>query len=232
MFEWILMMNYQIREALAEGGIRNLIRRRVFWKRTATPAEMDLSTLPAFKALEGSDYQFIEFTLDDLRTGKWSFMKPSRHLKAPGNLRKGWRGFALVKDATVVGDIWCVTPRAGGHTVSHPDLNILGLRCGEREVYAFDMFIDSAYRGKNLAVPIQRALHSTLKKEGYKKMYGFYWDDNLPALWIHRMLKFTDLPKRKVSRFFFIQTSQSFGRDKNSSTNSEKLSDKATKEKL
>jgi hypothetical protein len=216
MFEWILKIYYQIREALAEGGWRNLIRRRVFWQRTATPVEMDLSTLPAFRGLEGSDYEFIELTLGDLRAGKWFFTEPSRRFKAPGNLKKGWRGFILIKGSIVVGDIWCITPRKGENSVSHPDIEMLGIRCGERDGYAFDMLIDPAYRGKNLAVPLQRFLQSTLKMEGYERVYGFYWDDNLPALWMHRMLKFKELPKRRLSRFFFLQSAQTLRQSKDS----------------
>ncbi len=223
MFEWILMTYYQIPEALAAGGLSNLIRKRVFWQRMAIPGEMDLSTLPAFGDLEGSDYQFNELKLEGLRAGKWSFTEPSRRFKAPGNLKKGWRGFVLVKGSTVVGDIWRITPREGGNSVTHPDLDMLGISCGEREAYAFDMFIDSAYRGKNLAVPLQRSLHSTLKIEGYEKVYGFYWGDNLPALWMHRMLKFKELPKRRVSHFFFLQTTQPLCQSKNSSTSAERF---------
>jgi len=223
MFEWILMTYYQIREALAEGSLRNLIRKRVFRGRMATPVEMDLSTLPAFGDLEGSDYHFIELKLEGLRTGEWSFTVPSRRFKAPGNLKKGWRGFVLVKGSTVVADIWCITPREGGNSVTHPDLEMLGISGGEREAYAFDMFIDPAYRGKNLAVPLQRSLQSTLKMEGYEEVYGFYWDDNLPALWMHRMLKFKELPRRRVSRFFFLQIVQPLCQSKNSSTSAERF---------
>jgi GNAT superfamily N-acetyltransferase len=65
------------------------------------------------------------------------------------------------------------------------------------------MYISSTYRGKNLAVLLQRSLHQTLKDEGYVKVYGAYYEDNLPALWMHRMLKFKEHPRRKVFRFFF-----------------------------
>jgi hypothetical protein len=206
MFERICLTYYQIRDALAEGGLRNLIRKRVFRKRTATPVEMELSTMPVFGDLERSDYQFVELRPEDLRAENWFFTEPSRRFKAPGNLRKGWRGFALVKGSMVVGDIWCITRREGDNAVTHPDLEMLGISCGEREAYAFDMFIAPAFRGKNLAIPLQRFLQSTLMIEGYEKVCGFYWDDNLPALWMHRMLRFKELPKRRVSRFLFLQT--------------------------
>lgn len=215
-FDWILMIDYQIREAFTEGGLQNLFSKRVFWHRTATPTVMDLTTLPAFGGLEGSDYHFIELTLEGLRMGQWSFMASSRRFKTPGNLKKGWRGFAVVKDSIVLGDVWCITPRERGKSVIHPDIDMLGIRCGEKDAYAFDMFFDRAYRGKNLAVPLQRFLQSTLKTEGYEKVYGFYWDDNLPALWMHRMLKFKELPKRRVSRFFFLHSAQNLRQGKDS----------------
>jgi GNAT superfamily N-acetyltransferase len=207
-YECVMLTYYQIREALAEGGLMNLIRKRVFWQRTATPAEMDLSTIPAFGGFVDSDYRFIELKLEDLQSGEFNFMIPSRSIKALVNLKKGWRGFGIAKGSNLVGDIWCITPYESGKSVAHPDLDMLGISGREREAYAFDMLIDSAYRGKNLAVPLQRFLQSTLKEEGYKKMYGFYWDDNLPALWMHRMIKYKELPKRRVSRFFFLQTAQ------------------------
>lgn len=232
MFRWMLMTYYQVRQALEEGGLRNLIRTRVFRQRLATPVEMDLSTLPAFRTFEGSDYQFIELTRDELCTGRWSFVEPSRRFKASGNLRKGWRSFILVKGSTVVADIWCITRYKDGNPITHPDLDMLGIHCAEGQAYAFDMFIDPGFRGKNLAVPLQRSLHSLLKTEGCRKVYGFYWDDNRPALWMHRMLKFRELPKRQVSRFFSLQNTRALDQNKSASMAAEKFPSGATKEKV
>lgn len=222
MFDWILMTYYQIRAAFEEGGVRSLLHTRVFWQRVATPVEMELSHIPATNAPQGSEDQFIELTQEALSTGKLSFTEPSRRFKVPGNLRRGWRGFAFVQGSTVMADIWCVTPQPGS-TVIHPDLKMLGIKAEEKEAYAFDMFIGPTFRGKNLAVPIQRSLQSVLKLDGFCKVYGFYWDDNRPALWMHRMLKFKELPKRRVSRFFFLHTSQPLHQSKNSSTSVEKF---------
>jgi GNAT superfamily N-acetyltransferase len=99
--------------------------------------------------------------------------------------------------------------KENGANISCPDFKMLDIVCREREAYAFDMFIDPTYRGKNLAVPLQRSLQHTLKSEGYVKVYGAYYEDNLPALWMHRMLKFKEYPKRRVFRFFFYLRSSS-----------------------
>ncbi len=206
MFESIKVTWHQAREAFAGEGLRGIIRPRFFWKRKATPVEMDLATIPPVSPdlFREACCSLDELEMDDLRAGKWSFLTPSRGYKAFCNLKKGWRGFALHQENQVIGDVWCVTPRGDGLPVSHPDLRMLGIVCGNREAYAFDMQIAPSFRGKNLAAPLQRSLQAILKAEGCQKVYGYYWDDNLPALWMHRVLKFRELPKRQASRFLWF----------------------------
>lgn len=206
----IKIVFHQVIEALAEDGVKGVLRPRVFWNRCAIPVEMDLLTanlLPAGQ-LSNPEFRFVEITIDDLQAGKWNFAVPSRGVKAVRNLRRGYRGFVAAKDSIIVGDLWCITPRKDGKPIYHPDLRMLDIVCGAGDAYAFDMFIPSTYRGKNLAVPLQKKLQSALKTEGCPRVYGYYWEDNLPALWMHRMLKFKELPKRRVSRFFFLLKSQ------------------------
>lgn len=190
-------------ESIAEGKLIHLFRQQVFRSRLITPVVMDLTMLdPAQDPLRGTECSFIELDLDQIRAGKYSFAVKSRRYKAFRNIRRGMRGFALVKDGRVLGDLWCLAPREKGRRVQHPDLDMLKIICAEGEAYAQDMLIDPAYRGKNLAVPLLRSLHLELKKEGWRKVYGCFWDDNIPAMWMHRMLKFKELPKCRVSRFF------------------------------
>jgi hypothetical protein len=205
--EGILVAHSQALEAYREGGIKGILHPRFFRKRKATPVEMDLSavTLPA-DTLGKSGYQFVELKRDNLCM--MTFSVPSRGLKASRNLKRGWRGFAILQGNQVIGDIWCVTPSRGGHPPIHSDLAMLGITCGDKDAYAFDMQISSAHRGENLAAPFQRALQATLKAEGWYKVYGYYWDDNLPALWMHRILKFKELPKRHVTRFLIYQKAE------------------------
>lgn len=201
----IRLIFYRIREILAEGNLRNHIQTWLFWNRIATPVEMDLTTLPSQINIKlDTEYIFIELKLADLQASKWDFPISSRRVKAMQNLKNGWRNFAIIKDSCVVGDVWCIPYHRELAHHMHPDLKMLGIRCGDGEAYAFDMLIDPTYRGKNLAVPLHRQLHLTLKNEGYRKVYGYYWDDYLPALWMHKVVKYHELPKRQVSRFFFI----------------------------
>jgi GNAT superfamily N-acetyltransferase len=208
MLDYFVLAYYMASEAMASGELLALFKRQISWNRLLTPVEMDLSvSLSDEKGLGNSELRFVELYIDDIRTEKWIFSVRSRGVKAVYKLKRGMRGFALVRDAVVIGDVWCVFAR-DGKPASHPDLKTLGLTCGDREVYAFDMLIDQSYRGKNLAVPLQRALQRALKEEGYLKVYGAFYDDNLPALWMHRMLKYKELPKRQVSRFFSFNRSE------------------------
>jgi len=213
MLESIKVIYHQVIEALAEGGVMNIFRSRVFWNRQATPAVMELSTfnLPPTGFLQNTDFQFVEITMKGLQTGKWFFAISSRGVKALRNLKLGRRGFAITDDSIVVGDVWCLTPHKNGKRITHPDLKMLGIICEKDDAYAFDMFVAPGYRGKNLAVPLMKLLHATLKMEGCARVYGYYWNDNIPALWMHRILRFKELPKRRISRFFFLEKSKAVG---------------------
>ena len=210
MFENLQVAWHQALEAYASEGMKGILHPRFFWKRLATPVEMDLENIPAFSmdVFRQAGCSFNEIHMDTLRAKKWIFITPSRGYKALCHLKQGWRNFVLHQNGWVIGDVWCVTPRGEEDLATHPDLAMLRITCGNHEAYAFDMQIAPEFRGKNLAAPLQRALQSTLKAEGLQKVYGYYWDDNLPALWMHRLLKFKELPKRKISRFLWFRKSE------------------------
>lgn len=211
MLESIQVKFLQMKEAMKDGGLKNVYRAQslVVQNRVATPVVMDLSiagvTMPTLP--QDSPFRFMEIKMDEVEAGKWSFALPSRAMKTRINLKCNLRSFAIVEGSTVIGDVWCFINPKAGKIIAHPalkDLEILDIKLSAGEAYSFDMAIAPPYRGKNLATPLQRYLQASLKAEGCQKVYGYYWDDNIPALWMHRMLKFKELPKRRVSRFFFL----------------------------
>jgi GNAT superfamily N-acetyltransferase len=213
MFENIQVAWHQALEAYASEGVKGIIRRSFFWKRIAIPVEMDLENIPSFSTdvFREAGCSFDEIHTDDLRAEKWVFITPSRGYKALCHLKQGWRHFAIHQNGRVIGDVWCVTPRRGGSPIAHPDLNMLGIVCGNQDAYAFDAYIAPAFRGRNLAAPLQHCLQVVLKAEGIEKVYGYYMGDNHPALWMHRLLRFKELPKRKISRFLWFRKSEVVG---------------------
>jgi GNAT superfamily N-acetyltransferase len=211
--ETVKLMIYQVLDNFSERGIRDVLRSRIFWNRLATPVAMELSISsfsPKNELIEAG-FKFVEVKLQDIQNGNCSFVIPSRGIKALGNLRRGYRNFAVAKNGVVVADVWCLSPRDNGTSISHPDTKMLGINCELRDAYAFDMYVAPLYRGRNLAIPLQKFLQACLKDDGCQKVYGYNWDDNLPALWMHRMLKFKEFPKRKITRFFFLMRSKDFG---------------------
>lgn len=205
MLENMIIAYHQAREAFASDGLIGVFRERVFWKRIATPAVMDLASINSvWETPKASGFQFFELKLDDIQTGKLNFVITCRYYKALRNFKRGLRCFAIGEGSTIVGDVWCRCPSGPGNLINHPDLAMLGINCSEMDVYAFDMLIVPEYCGKNLAVPLQRFLHLSLKNEGFQKVYAYFWNDKLPALWMHRMVKYQELPKRSICRFFFL----------------------------
>jgi len=194
-----------VREAILDGKLKDLFRQEMFLHRLATPAELNLAMLVPPKNIVPSGFLFVELMPDEILAGKWSFAVQSRSLKAQRYIKRGLRIFALIKDSVVVGDLWCTTQREGGVAVAHPDLDMLGIHCKDREAYVFDVFIAPAYRGRKLAVPLQISLYAKLESEGYLKLYSYYYDDNHRSMRMHRTLKFKKLPKLWVSRFFFYK---------------------------
>ncbi len=210
MFESLKVRYLQTMEAMKEGGIKHVFQShpQVYKNRVATPVVMDLTTANIAMPTPppNTSFQFAEIKLEDLQAGKWTFAVPSRGAKAWVNLKCGLRCFAVVEGNKVVGDIWGYILPESGMLLSHPEIKmmtILGITLQKGDAYGFDMVIDPAYRGKSLATPLQRFLQVTMKNEGCGKVYGYYWEDNIPALWMHRMLKFKELPKLSISRFFF-----------------------------
>jgi GNAT superfamily N-acetyltransferase len=88
---------------------------------------------------------------------------------------------------------------------SHPDLQWLGINLEKNQVYSFDLFLDPQKRGDNAAAYLQSSFLEHLKEKGIRKVYGYFWSDNIPALWVHRQLKYRELNSVTVNRFFFIK---------------------------
>ena len=123
-------------------------------------------------------------------------------------LGKGYHGVALVRGREVCGDIWYAGNCDHNNGLVHPDLKWLRMECADNDVYAFDMYLYPGKRGSNLATLLQNGVLHEIRKNGYTRALGCYWADNIPALWVHRTLKWTELRRLKVTRFFQLYHSQ------------------------
>jgi hypothetical protein len=204
----ILYSIHTIRDAIFHKTLLALLHEQVYARRIIVPITMDLTQLVVDRRQQlPSDFKFIELSGQDLKTNKLAFSYKSRHYKALLNIKKGLRGFGLLHNSYIIGDIWCDSLHNLKFPKNHKELSMIGIPFKNGDVYVLDIFVDPAFRGQQLAVPIYRSLQLVLKNEGWEKMYAYYYEDNIPSRWMHWMLKFTELPKIIAYRFFFFKKS-------------------------
>jgi GNAT superfamily N-acetyltransferase len=76
----------------------------------------------------------------------------------------------------------------------------LNLVARPQDAYMFDMFLDPNERGNGMAAYLQHNALLLLKEKGFEKAYGYFLADNIPALWVHRLLKWDAIKKVYTKR--------------------------------
>jgi GNAT superfamily N-acetyltransferase len=206
MFDYYKMRFYQVLDTIKISGFPHLLNEIVFINREAIPVEKELSALkPLGNAMQDGGNDLIEIVPEALDKRALVYPATNRYLKALHYMKSGYGGYALASGDKVVGDIWYSPLKQPGDASVHPDIKWLGIQYASNEVYAFDMYLDHQERGKNLAPLLMNGALHEFQKKGFTKAYGFFWANNIPALWVHRTLKWKELPKVKVSRFLFLK---------------------------
>jgi len=136
-----------------------------------------------------------------------TYIDRSRQLRVKPYFAKGYRCFALIKDNKVIGDIWYEKPMARG-LWTHQDIVRLHIAPGMMDVYAFDMFVSPAERGKDITTAFMGEVLCHLRDAGYSNAYGCFRATNIPALWIHRLIGYKELPRVEFRRYLVIKTSR------------------------
>lgn len=186
------------------------LRGHIFVNKVAVTVEKDLSSLlPVEDSLAQAGVKLVAITPGSIMQDgnkEQSLIYPNEHRlkQALSYLNRGYRGFALVRGSEVSGDIWYASARNYRKGPIHPDVKWLGIRCGDNDVYAFDMYLHPDKRGNNLANLLQNGALHEIKKNGFARVFGYYWAGNIPALWVHRTLRFKELRRIKVTRFLFF----------------------------
>ena len=132
----------------------------------------------------------------------------SRRLKGTYNTGNGYYAYAVVSAGKIIGDIWCASPRSIRSDTVHPDLEWLGITCGDNDAYMFDMYVAPDSRGKVVTSLLLGGALAHLKEQGFHRVYGFYEKANLPALWTHRLFGYKELPNRKITRLLLYMNSE------------------------
>jgi len=192
---------YQVFEAWRAKSISSALNNAFFTGKEAVSVEKDLSSLKPLSLLKDHrEFTFMGILKDP--PGKEPLVYPlkSRCLKMLRNLDRGYQGFAIVNGNEVVGDLWCFTPQTVLKGKNHPDLEWLDIHLNEKEAYLFDLYVKPEERGKGLVNLFLWKTLNALKEKGVTKVYGYYLTDNLPALWVHRIMGYKELKRVKRRR--------------------------------
>lgn len=124
--------------------------------------------------------------------------------KALRYLESGFRGVAAVEGGRVIGAVWSVTRDESRLPWVHGDLRRLRVGLEAGEAYMFDMYIEPEHRGMALSTSLFRAAYAGLRARGFLKAKGYYAVNNLPALWMHRVLGYREVARVRVRRILGV----------------------------
>jgi GNAT superfamily N-acetyltransferase len=201
-----LMRLIQALEFIKFNGVFSFLHEICYCNRVAIVVEKNLIEFDAsYKQPENISVKVIELRPDIINENNSYYLVKNRYLKAVHYLKKGYGGYAILKDEKIIGDIWFVPPNENNILSWHSDCKWLRITCAENQVYTFDMFLAPDERGNNLAYFLQSSALKALRQKGFTMAYGYYWVDNMPALWVHRLGKWKEINRLKVNRFLFFK---------------------------
>jgi hypothetical protein len=206
---FVKMRLAQVAELVRANGWKSLFSELFFLRRTAIVVEKDLSELAERpEPLTSAKLKVLEIDKDMLCAGTYRFAVGSRYLKAVDRLRHGYGAYALARDNVIVGDTWhYVSETTDDSRVLHEDLQRFGFTGWRKsDVYTFDIFVAPGERKGGVSAAFQNSTMLALRSKGYKKAYGFYWADNIPAQWCTRVTnKWKEVRAFSVSRFLIFR---------------------------
>ena len=194
----------QFFETWKSEGFSSVRKKAFFFNKTVIPAVKDLSRLAAVKVSDKtSDVAFVEILDEHFAEKDFKFPTKSRAMRVGKNLKKGYRGFAVVRGDEVLGDMWYCTGGGPDAMRRHPDLEWFawfGVTLGDKDVCMFEMYVKPQERGGGLVNLLHGNALKALKDKGFERVYGYCTIDNLPALWVHRIMGYKELGRLKMHR--------------------------------
>jgi hypothetical protein len=209
MYELIQLRLYQFLESLKSGKVFDILKQGAFCTEEVVPVKKSLSGLKRMTCQPEDSHLNFEVLTSRSALNDLTFAFKSREARAKVYLKKGYEGLTLLRDKAVVGEIWLSPGPSGSPGNVHPMAGLLGMEIAPDEAYMFDMFVSSPERGKSITTCFLNCALKELKERGYKNVYGFFAVDNKPALWIHRILGYEELPHCFITRRFFKESASS-----------------------
>ncbi|WP_242335978.1 GNAT family N-acetyltransferase [Anaeromyxobacter sp. SG66] len=196
----------QFREYARDHGLAAACRFALHRSEEAVPIEKDLSALKPVAAPPGPGLELFEIGPENVDRFALDHPEESRGARVKRYLERGYRTLVMTRGRKVIADYWYVGRRTARTRGIHPHLRWFGIDLGEDDVYMFDMHLAADERGGGMATYfMSRALHH-LRAAGVRRAYGYYDAGNLPALWVHRLLGYRELPRVTIHKFLWLET--------------------------
>lgn len=197
----LLMRLKQASELYKSNGFKSLLNENIYWNMCAIAVEKNLKDIEPFSGKIPVNVTVLEVNsgldIDYLR----EYSVKHKRLKYEFYLNSGYRAIVIKRGNDVLGDIWYATKTNSSVEPIHPDMGWLNLSAQSKDVYLFAMFLDPKERGNGMAAYLQYNALFLLKKKGFEKSYGYFTAGNIPALWVHRLLKWKEIKKVYTRRF-------------------------------
>ncbi|HJV33442.1 GNAT family N-acetyltransferase [Geomonas sp.] len=204
----VKMRYYQFREQWQSSGFLSAVKFAVYRCEEAVPVEKRLDLLkPLQPPPDADELELVELSRENPPTAHYPLQ--SRREKAFVNLAKGYRAFALVRNGTVIADLWYVTSERPAGSGIERYLQWFDIQLGRDEAYMFDMHVFPDARGKALATFFLASVLHAMRESGFGKVYGYFDAHNFPALWVHRLLGYQERPRVLVRKLFVHESARS-----------------------
>lgn len=198
MCTWVLMRYFQFIESCNSVGILPAFKKLILWKREIIPVVKELGTLKRIDNKGFKRWELYEITKDNYEQDRYLHSIKSRKYKMKKYLNDGCKAFVVTNGNEIAGDVWYTTAKISNNNFH--DLKWLNLCLKENEAYMFDMFVSPEQREHHVNDFLVNRSLIALKQKGFKRIYGYYDSDNIPALWFHRKHRYTELKKLNVKQ--------------------------------
>jgi GNAT superfamily N-acetyltransferase len=121
-------------------------------------------------------------------------------VKLSSYLDNHYHGLFAVLDGEVIGYVWWFDDRIDPAD-AHPYLSRFGLVLEPGDVWSFHLYIAPEHRGGGVSNDFFVLLRKYLAGRGYKRVFGHVRADNVPAVWLHKLQRYTPV-KTVRSRIF------------------------------
>ena len=204
----LAMRTVQVYDHYKMNGIHSILKETIYYKRGAKVIEKDLSQVVMENdQLNAKNLRTENITFDKLQSNEYFFTYKNRNLKALHYLKQGCGGHGLFKGNEIIGDWYYPKENFKGSKL-HADVKLLRIDWKPEYVYSVDTFLSPGHRGKNIAWQFQNNHLYLLSKCGFKKAYGYYWEDNFPAVWTSKVMnKWEEKQRIFISKFIVLRTS-------------------------